>query len=97
MRGIRRKIFTLSGVLVAGAAFAGAAWHLLAVKPQAPNAQSGQLQEPRYQQFGQFVLWWDDVPAEIQRQRLDAGSGSNIHPADYADLKRARTATEPVR
>lgn len=47
----------------------------------AATAPGGQ---PRFQEFGDYTLWWDAIPAAIAANRDQAVSGSNLRPADYA-------------
>src|SRR5262245_46746161 len=35
-------------------------------------------------QFGRYSLWWDGIPDEIKENRVETGTRTNIHRADYS-------------
>ena len=48
---------------------------------QAPVAS---FSDSRAQKFGDYTLWLDELPAALRELGINPGSGTNIHPADYA-------------
>lgn len=70
----------VAGVILCGGIAAATAWQFL---PSKKTPESSPVSK-RHQKFGDFVLWWDDVPQAIRKRSVDSGTGSNIHPADYA-------------
>lgn len=92
MRDDLRWIFLWGGLatLIAGAGF----FTLLALRepdatesPTSASSSASRSQPSsqfRHQNFGNYSLWWDEIPASLRRAGLATGTETNIHPDDYA-------------
>lgn len=45
----------------------------------------------RHQKFGNYSLWWDEIPRHVRREGRPAVPESNIHPTDYAGPKACQS------
>lgn len=82
MRGGLRTIVILGGL---GAIAVGiVVFAYLAIQKRAPAPRAPISSKLRHQQFGNYTLWWDDIPEQLREDSRQAGPETNIHPGDYA-------------
>jgi predicted CXXCH cytochrome family protein len=86
MRGGLRIIVVSGGLATIALGVAGFAYHAMQRKSSVSRSSSRSPTQSsfRHQNFGNYTLWWDEIPAEVRWDGCPTGPETNIHPRDYA-------------
>lgn len=86
MRDRLRTIVISGGLAAIALGIVGFAYHVVRQKSaENRSAKRAPAQTKfRHQEFGNYTLWWDDIPEQLRWAGSPTGPESNIHPQDYA-------------
>ncbi len=91
MRGGLQMVVVWAGLATIALGVAGFAYY--ATRQQKTPAAYSPIRSPnrtptqtsfRHQEFGNFTLWWDEIPLQLRMAGSPSGPDTNIHPKDYA-------------